>query len=141
MAGIYGIAIAEDIALVADTAKLVLATTCPQYQRQRLLGWSITPSGTAAVSFKVRIALLTGTLSGTTVTPAKSPNLGSEVIQSAFLHTVTGHSVSTVHRNKYLQAGYSEGMDLLLEGNSKYGMEITSVGAAATVRVEWMFEE
>lgn len=141
MAGLYGVAIAEDITLVADTAKLVLATTCPANQRQRLLGWSITPAGTSAVSFKVRIALLTGTLSGTSVTPGKAPNIGSETIQSTFLHTVTGHTVSTVVRNKYLQAGYSEGMDLLLEGGGKYGMEITAVGAAATVRIEWIFEE
>ncbi len=145
MAALNFIAIADNISISSGSTVVVLAGTAPANHRLRLLGWSITLGGVAALDITYRLLIVTGSLTGTTVTPQKRPNLGSETLQSTWLSTVSGASASEVISKKRLQASFAEafllGQEIIVPGGGKFAVEILSTGSAATVCVEVFGEE
>lgn len=145
MSALNFVAIADNIAVGSGATVVVLAGTAPANHRLRLLGWTMTLGGVAALDITCRLLIVTGTLTGTAVTPQKRPNIGSETLLSTWLHTVSGASASEVISKKRLQASYAEvfplGQEIIVPGGGKFAVEILSTGAAATVCVEVFGEE
>lgn len=145
MSALPFVAIADNIAVASSATVIVLAGTAPANHRLKLLGWTLTLGGVAALDITARLLMVTGTLTGTAVTPQKRPNIGSETLLSTWLNTVSGHTVSEVISKKRLQASFAEafplGQEIIIPGSGKFAVEITSTGSAATVCVEVLGEE
>jgi hypothetical protein len=145
MSALPFVAIADNIAITSGATVIVLSGTAPANHRLKLTGWTMTLGGVAALDITARLLIVTGTLTGTTVTPQKRPNLGSETLLSAWLNTVSGATASEVISKKRLQASFAEafplGQEIIVPGGGKFAVEITSTGSAATVCVEVMGEE
>lgn len=142
MAGHFWVASASGINLTASTATVIMTLEPATNVRNRLLGYTLTLKGVAAIDITLRLVELTGTITGTGVTLKRSPDLGSETFQIAAKTGPSGYSVSASppHVLKYLQGSFAENLDLLLLGGGKYGLEVTAA-SACTVGIEVRGEE
>lgn len=147
MAGLELIANSGTQSLAADTAGTVLQLTTVANHRIKIKGFSVTLSGIAVRDLIVRVLRQTtaGT-SGTSVTPVKLDNAAAETIQTGAATNFSAEpTVGDVLQYKRLQSSYEKifplGQELLVPGGGRIGIEVTSVGATASVAAEFYFEE
>lgn len=142
MAALYCTASAANVSLTSGSASFALVGTTPSNHRIRLQVVKTLLKGVAAVDLLARLVEVTGTISGgTTITPVKTPNVGSETIQTTFVSAPSGLTAGNVLSLLYLQAGNAESLDLAIPGGTKFALELTPTGASPTVGVEFKFEE
>lgn len=125
----YVITPSAAIAVGTGATVTLLALTAPTLQQIRIIQCSIDGEGNAVNLDRalVKLALATGTLSGTTVTPAPlDSNL--HAARTAALHTVTGDSIDTLlYSNLYDPAGtWARGPGVILNPGEKFIMELTN---------------
>lgn len=147
MAGLELIANSGTQALAADTAETVLQLTAAAQHRIKIKGFSVTLAGTSARDLIVRV-LRQGTAgtSGTSVTPVKVDPAAAETIQTGAATNFSAEpTAGDVLQYKRLQSGYEKsfplGQELLVPGGGRIAVEVTSVGATASVAAEFFFEE
>lgn len=147
MAGLELIANSGTQALAADTAETVLQLTTATNHRVKIKGFSITLSGTAAKDLIVRVLRQsTAGTSGTSVTPFKLDNAAAETVQTGAATNFSAEpTAGDVLQYKRLQSSYEKifplGQELLVPGSGRIAVEVTSVGATASVAAELHFEE
>jgi len=147
MAGLELIANSGTQSLAADTAETVLQLTTATNHRIKIKGFSITLSGTAARDLIVRVLRQSSAgTSGTAVTPVKLDNAAAETVQTSAATNFSAEPTSgDVLQYKRLQSSYEKlfplGQELLVPGASRIAIEVTSVGATASVAAEFFFEE
>jgi len=147
MAGIELIANSGTQALAADTAETVLQLTTAVNHRIKVKSFSLTLAGTAAKDLIVRVLRQSSAgTSGTAVTPIKLDSAVSETIQtSAATNFSAEPTAGDVLQYKRLQSSYEKifplGQEILAPGSGRVAIEVTSVGATASVAAEFVFEE
>lgn len=147
MAGLELIANSGTQGLAADTAETVLQLTTAANHRIKIKGFSVTLSGTVAKDLIVRVLRQSSAgTSGTSVTPTKLDNAAAETVQtSAATNFSAEPTAGDVLQYKRLQSSYEKafplGQELLVPGASRIAVEVTAVGATASVAAEFFFEE
>lgn len=147
MAGLELIANSGTQALAADTAETVLQLTTATNHRIKIKGFSVTLAGTSARDLIVRVLRQSSAgTSGTSVTPVKVDTGADETIQTSAATNFSAEPTSgDVLQYKRLQSSYEKsfplGQELLVPGASRIAVEVTSVGATASVAAEFFFEE
>jgi len=147
MAGIELIANSGTQGLAADTAETVLQLTTATNHRIKIKGFSLTLAGTAAKDLILRVLLQSSAgTSGTAVTPVKLDSAVTETLQtSAATNFSAEPTAGNVLQYKRLQSSYEKifplGQELVVPGSGRIAIEVTSVGATASVAAEFFFEE
>lgn len=154
MAGLKLVASSGAQALAADTAETVLQLSAAANHRIVIQGFSVTLSGTAAKDLIVRLVRQTGTgtagtLSSTTQIIYPLDSSAAETIQTLARTNYSAEpgldTPNKVVQYKRLQSSYEKvfalGQEIVVPGGGFLGIEVTSVGATATVAAEFFFEE
>ena len=154
MAGLKLVASSGTQGLAADTAETVLQLAAAANHRIVVQGFSVTLAGTAAKDLIVRLVRQTGTGTAATVSTTTQIIFPLEPGATETVQTVarTGFSAepgldtpNKVVGYKRLQSSYEKifpmGQEIVVAGGGFLGVEVTSVGATASVAAELHFEE
>lgn len=154
MAGLKLVASSATQGLAADTAETVLQLAAAANHRIVIQGFSVTLAGTAAKDLIVRLVRQTGTGTAGTVSTTTQIIFPLEPAVAETIQTVarTNFSVepgldtpNKVLQYKRLQSSYEKifplGQEIVVAGGGFIGIEVTSVGATASVAAEFVFEE
>jgi hypothetical protein len=148
MAGIRAVALTDEIALSAATAKTVIQIAAPANQRVIVKEWGVFFDGVDPLAQPVQVELAKQSTAGTmsSLTPAKITP-GSETVQTTASHTATAEPTESAVLDTvevHPQSGYEKifplGEEIIVAGGERLGIVCTAP-AAVNVRAKIKFEE
>jgi hypothetical protein len=148
MAAIRAVALTDEIALSAATAKTVIQITAPSNQRVVVKEWGVFFDGIDPLAQPVQVELAKQSTAGTmsSLTLAKITP-GSETVQTTASHTATAEPTESAVLDTvevHPQSGYEKifplGEEIIVAGGERLGIVCTAP-AAVNVRAKIKFEE
>jgi hypothetical protein len=148
MAGIRAVALTDEIALSAATAKTVIQIIAPSNHRVIVKEWGVFFDGVEPLEQPVQVELAKQSTAGTmsSLTPAKITP-GSETLQTTASHTATVEPTESAVLDTvevHPQSGYEKimplGEEIIVAGGERLGIVCTAP-AAVNVRAKIKFEE
>lgn len=137
--------------LTADAELCVLQLQAGSDQRVKVLGYSITIAGTAAVDILYRLVRQTGTGTASVSSGLIFPKTTGvtetlrTTARSAFSVNPTEDATPKLISSKYIKAGYEIvypfGTEDYISGGGYLGMNLKSIGIGASAYVEFLCEE
>jgi hypothetical protein len=148
MAAIRAVALTDEIAISAATAKTVIQITAPSNQRVVVKEWGVFFDGIDPLAQPVQVELAKQSTAGTmsSLTLAKITP-GSETVQTTASHTATAEPTESAVLDTvevHPQSGYEKifplGEEIIVAGGERLGIVCTAP-AAVNVRAKIKFEE
>jgi hypothetical protein len=148
MAGIRAVALTNEVALSAATAKTVIQIVAASNHRVLVKEWGVFFDGDDPLAEPVQVELVKQSTAGTmsSLTPAKITP-GSETLQTTAQHTASAEPTKSAVLDTvevHPQSGYEKilplGEEIIIAGDERLGIVCTAAGAV-NVRAKIKFEE
>lgn len=149
MSAFGGMAITNEIALSAATAKTVVQIVAPTNHRVRVKRWGVYFDGVSVTEAPVVVQFLRQTTAGTmsSLTPVKKDDSLAETLQVTAQHTATSEPTAgdvleqvNVHPQHFYENVYPPGDEVIVGGGDRIAIKCTAPAAVNVIgKIE--FEE